>query len=294
MNYDYKIALATCHDVPNLFENERNLIPYLQKHGLEVETPIWNSRSVNWSQYDAVFIRNTWDYHTKIRAFTQWLLQLEMKNIMVFNPIEILLKNIHKFYLKDLERQGIDIVPTEFIMAKDRFNFESVFRKFNTDKIIIKPAKSAGAYHTTLWDISEKEGAKTEFEKLNSTHDLLIQPFQKEIIENGEWSLIFCNNEYSHAVIKNSKQGDFRVQKEFGGEYTLSTPPSWVIENGKKVIDTFAHQDLPYARVDGVISNDKFLLMELELIEPEMFLFEEQHIATFGNSILQCMEMVKS
>lgn len=290
---NYKIALATCYEVPNLFKTEQRLVPYLKEKGLEVETPIWNSRSVDWGQYDAVFIRNTWDYHTQVRAFTQWLLQLEIKNITVFNPIDILLKNVHKFYLKDLSRKGIDIVPTEFVMAKDSYDFDSIFQKFNTDKIIIKPAKSAGAYHTTLWDVAEKEGAKAEFQKLNNTHDLLIQPFQKEIVENGEWSLMFCNNEYSHAVIKHSKQGDFRVQEEFGGKYTLTTPPEWVIENGKKAIGAFAHQEVPYARVDGVISNDKFLLMELELIEPEMFLLEEQHVATFGDAILKCLEMVK-
>ncbi len=293
MDYNYKIALATCTDVPHLFKNEQKLVPYLQENGVEVDTPIWNSRSVDWSQYDAIFIRSTWDYHTQVRAFTQWLLQLEVERLTVFNPIDILMKNMHKFYLKDLERKGYDIVPTEFVMVHENFNFDTVFQTFNTDKIIIKPARSAGAYLTTLWEKSQLVEAKEEFLNLNKTHDLLIQPFQENILEEGEWSLMYCNNCFSHAVIKTSKEGDFRVQEEFGGEYQVVTPPEWVIEQGRKIVEAFAHQNLPYARVDGIISEDKFLLMELELIEPEMFLFNEEHVATFGDAILQNMAIVK-
>ncbi|MEO1654892.1 MAG: hypothetical protein AAFU64_15200, partial [Bacteroidota bacterium] len=107
----------------------------------------------------------------------------------------------------------------------------------------------------------------------------LLQKFLPEIKENGEWSLIFFNGRFSHAVQKKPKKGDFRVQEEYGGESLAQIPPSYLIREARNIIQLFAPDSL-YARVDGLDIQEAFYLMELELIEPELFL----HLHPQGHS----------
>jgi hypothetical protein len=99
----------------------------------------------------------------------------------------------------------------------------------------------------------------------------LVQKFMPEIVTVGEWSLVFFSGRYSHAVIKTPKSGDFRVQHDFGGEERAAEPPTRVLEDAVRVIEEIGSTPL-YSRVDGVESGGRLHLMELELIEPALFL----------------------
>ncbi len=282
-----RIALVTCQEVPKLYKYEQALVPHLQSLSYTVYTPIWDDFAIDWQQFDLVVIRNTWDYHTKLPKFLAWLQQLEKENIRVINPIEVLRRNAHKFYLRDLEQSGIPIVPTQFIDRGHSASVEKLFQAFQCNRIVMKPAASAGAYLTSQWERSHIAEAQEALDSLLHTHDALVQPFQSVIQEKGEWSLVFYYHRFSHAVIKRTKPGDFRVQEEHGGTYQLLEAPTTLVSSALEALASFSAKPLPYARVDGLIAEGTFLVMELELIEPELFLMEKQLLPAFGEMIAQ-------
>jgi glutathione synthase/RimK-type ligase-like ATP-grasp enzyme len=175
---------------------------------------------------------------------------------------------MHKFYLQQLQSKGIDVIPTIFI-NKGAFDLSIVIEK-GWDKVVIKPAVSAGAYLTRLFNIADIERVKNEMKDIGPQHDWLLQPYVPEVNVAGELSLLFFNKQYSHAVIKTPKQGDFRVQQQHGGITTAYTPDAGMLYIAQQIL-TQISDPLLYARVDGVVINGKFTLMELELVEPYLF-----------------------
>jgi hypothetical protein len=102
----------------------------------------------------------------------------------------------------------------------------------------------------------------------------MVQPLVGEIERDGEWSLVFFTGRYSHAVLKRPRAGDFRVQREHGGTLESVDPEPSVIAAAARTIAAIPFGDAPplYARVDGCLVGGALLLMELEVLEPELFL----------------------
>lgn len=265
-----KIALVTCEKYPRLIKDEENIINLFPGHGIHAEPVIWDDSSADWKAFDLIVIRNTWDYFNKFEEFQVWLNLLESLNAPVMNPIHIIKENMHKLYMKTLEEQGILIVPTHFVDKGARLNIESLINEKGWDKFIIKPAVSGGAKDTYLYSREETHTAQEVFESLISKKDMLIQKYMRNI-ESGEWSMMFFNNVYSHSIFKAPAPKDFRVQQEHGGSVKVEEAPAYIIEQAKALIRKQG-ENLLYARVDGVEEDGKFYLMELELIEPQLFL----------------------
>jgi glutathione synthase/RimK-type ligase-like ATP-grasp enzyme len=263
-----KIALLTCKNWPNAFEKEQALATEISKN-IDVDVVVWNDPSVNWASYDYLVFRTVWDYFEHPIEFTAWLETLEKLKIRTFNPLPIIKRNLHKFYLQDLERQGVDIIPTVFIPKNTDLDL-SFLKVKKWEKAVIKPAISAGSYWTTLFSQAEITTVEAQYKELALERDLLVQPFMPEIQTMGEVSLLFFQGKFSHSVLKKPKKGDFRIQSQFGGQYQTYEPDVSVIETAAHIIKTFGG-DLLYARVDGILKNGKFLLMELELIEPDLY-----------------------
>ncbi len=278
-----KIAIATCKEQPHLIPTEHYLLNTLAPIS-EVTPAIWNDSTLDWSSYDLVIIRSTWDYHEHLAEFENWLEHLAENDISVLNSVDIIKNNIHKFYLKGLEDNGLPIISTHFLKKENTSNFslKILCEEKSWDSIVVKPAVSCGAWHTyKLEGLSEIKQFSFPIE-----NDWLIQPFVTEIARQGEISLMFFNNRYSHAVVKKAKKGDFRVQEEFGGKAQMFFPPSQVISLAQKVVDYYKAQML-YSRVDGVITHEGFKIMEVELIEPELFLLDSTIQKNFKEAILQ-------
>ncbi|PSR14105.1 MAG: hypothetical protein C7N36_05325 [Bacteroidetes bacterium] len=91
-----------------------------------------------------------------------------------------------------------------------------------------------------------------------------------EIQSQGEISLLFFNGQFSHAILKKPQAHDFRVQSQFGGDYQIYHPAASLIDTAAHIVQIFGEQ-LLYARVDGILKAGKFLLMEVELIEPDLY-----------------------
>lgn len=258
-----KIAIATYNKLPDLTENDRLLIPIFEAKGHTIVPEIWDNPEVDWTTYDLVLIRSTWDYYLKPEAFKNWISKFENSKTRLINSPKIVLKNSHKFYLKELSEKGVNIIPTLF--SSDKIELQTTK---TWEKVVIKPAVSAGSHETEIF-----KTAKLSQEVLDTKigdGDWLIQPFLEEIKSAGEISMLFFGGEFSHAIQKVPKSGDFRVQKQFGAQYLNYEPTVELISIAKNIVE-IAGKESTYARIDGVMTQNGFLLMEVEMIEPDLF-----------------------
>ncbi|RYG21063.1 MAG: hypothetical protein EOO07_03585 [Chitinophagaceae bacterium] len=287
-----KIALVTYNDNGayhnQTTENEDDiLIKYLDTKSLTVEKVIWNNPSVNWQNYDLVIVKSPWDYFNLIADFYNWLTHLENKNVRLINPIKTIKWNADKHYLQDIAAAGLNVSPCIFLEKGEQVNLLDYFRKLNVDKLIVKPAVSGGSKNTFKVNVENVEAINLQLQSLLSAESFIVQPFLKEIEEDGEWSFLFFGGEFSHVLIKRAKAGDFRVQHVFGGTIHPQNPPKELVKKAQEYVNQFA-KDCLYARVDGVIVNEQFLLMELELIEPFLFLdTDKKSLANYYQALLK-------
>ena len=275
------IALVTYQDQgayhQTSVENEDDLlINFLNSRGLSVEKTIWNNQEVNWEKYDLVILKSPWDYFNLIEDFYEWLNLLKSKNVKVLNPADTLKWNADKHYLIDIEQAGLSVTPSIFLAKGTKANLQQYFKHFKVDTLICKPVVSGGSKNTFKITLNNLDEFEQKIDLLLSHEEFIIQPFLSEIETRGEWSFIFFGGNFSHALLKKVKANDFRVQTQFGGTIHLHTPLPSLLNSAQEYIDRFAKNCL-YARVDGAIVNDKFILMELELIEPFLFLETNPH-----------------
>jgi hypothetical protein len=268
-----KIALATSREVPTLTEDDRLLADELSRRGIAAEAALWDDGDVRWTQFDRVAIRSCWDYHRRPAEFLAWLDLLESERIPLWNPAALLRWNSHKSYLRDLEAAGLNVAPTAWVERGRSVSLSRLLEQRGWEAAVIKPAVSASAFRT--WRVSSHDAEDPRVERaldeLLAEGDVLVQPFLSEVARTGEWSLVFFAGEFSHAVLKQAAEGDFRVQSEFGGRVIEATPPPPVL-SGAREAAAKVRQPWAYARVDGVAENGLFTLMEMELIEPYLFL----------------------
>jgi hypothetical protein len=296
---------VTAHD-PTLTLDDQIFVTEMEKRGHQMKMLPWNTATdLDSFEDDAVFIiRSPWDYQMYPTEFRRWLDSMHTKGHRVLNHPSVIHWNLNKrAYLQELTSKGISIAPTIFTGSSYLLN-DAVFEALKTDEIVVKPEEGAGAWLT--FRIHKNDGWPAFVDKLRAlTEDysrffhlqivnespvitlsnMLIQPFLPEICEEGEWSLVYFGGNFSHGFLKkpNVKDGDFRVQEEHGGSLHLDEVPGWIAEEGRHLLElcfpatssasgsTDGH-DMPlYIRVDGCIVKNTFLLMELELFEPELY-----------------------
>ena len=284
-----KIALLTCEKLPELTKEDQLLIPELAKFNITATAVIWDDKNVDWNDFDYLIFRNTWDYFEKETEFNLWLDHIEQLGIKTLNSIDIIKKNKHKFYLREMETQGIKILPTIFMDKTDLLDLSKTIPS-HWKKAVIKPAFSAGSYQTKVFELADLQKINTEYKNIASEKELLLQEFMPEIQTLGETSFIFFNKKFSHAVNKKPLDGDFRIQVQFGGKYTLAQPNSGLIEKAEKIVDTFSGE-LLYARVDGIVIEDELHLMEVECIEPDLYFnLSEGSLQRFVSAIVDLIK----
>jgi glutathione synthase/RimK-type ligase-like ATP-grasp enzyme len=278
-----RIICATCETLRNLTEDDQALIRPLADRGIEASAGVWSDASFPWRSADAVLIRSCWDYHRRTREFLEWIKSLEKVDVRVWNSPNVIRWNTDKAYLRDLEAKGVPVIPT---LWPDRsVQLRETLQHLGWQKAVIKPRISASAYLTRVTSTEDANEAQPLFEDLLRGPGVMVQQFMVNVLTQGEWSLMFFGGEYSHGVIKTPKAGDFRVQHDHGGSERNAEPPAYVIEAAARAVQAVDTPPL-YARVDGVESNGQLLLMELELIEPALFLKSAPGAAeTFADSI---------
>ncbi|MBD3750530.1 MAG: hypothetical protein IE931_13655 [Sphingobacteriales bacterium] len=248
------------------------LLNFLIQKGYPIKEEIWTDETVVWENYTHAIIKSPWDYFDKYPTFLHWLKKLEDLGIQMLNPIEIIRWNSDKHYLKEIAEAGLKVTPTAFCEKDSQPKLSEYFQIFNQDELVIKPVVSGGSKNTLRFNRENAAQIENQIHQLLKDEAFMVQPFLKEIAENGEWSFLFFNGKYSHSILKKAKAGDFRVQHYLGGTIHPQQPSEEEIAQAQAYVDTFAKGCL-YARVDGAFMKDEFVLMELELIEPFLFLF---------------------
>ncbi|CAF1148273.1 unnamed protein product [Rotaria sp. Silwood1] len=274
-----KIACVTYENdiYASSIENEDIiLVQYLQEKDIDIKIEIWTDPDVNWKTYDLIILKSTWDYHYKIDQFYTWLTMLRCQNIRILNPYDIIKWNSDKHYLQHIADAGLNIIPTFWLKKNEKLDLIKYFKVLSTEKLVIKPSISASAVNTFVYNQDDIIQAIPKIDRLLQEQDFIIQPFMKEIQTMGEWSFIFFNGEFSHSVLKIPKSGDFRVQRSFGGIAHFKSAPNHLIQYVKEYVEIFA-KDCLFARIDGLDIGGQFFLMELELIEPYLFLSKDKN-----------------
>ncbi|QHL88843.1 hypothetical protein GU926_15975 [Nibribacter ruber] len=275
-----KLALVTysdLHSYGSLSSSEDSvLVDYLTSKGLDLTVEVWNDPAVNWQQYEVAILKSPWDYFNRIEEFMAWLDKIEGLGVRLLNPIDIVRWNTDKHYLLEIEKAGLPVVPSALLKRGTEINLEDLYTRFSTDKLIVKPTVSGGAKNTFIVTKEQAAAELPKIQELTATEDFLAQPFMPQIQEEGEWSFLFFGGKYSHTLLKSAKSGDFRVQHFFGGTIHPQMAPAHLLSQAQKLVDKFA-QGCLYARVDGIVVGEELQLMELELIEPFLFLHTNEH-----------------
>jgi glutathione synthase/RimK-type ligase-like ATP-grasp enzyme len=265
-----EIAFVTCDKYPALTSDDQLVTALLSQAGIRVIPAIWDQVQ-EWQRFDLIVIRSCWDYHLKLDLFLGWINQLDQQALPLFNPANVIKWNADKSYLRDLKNKQVDVTPTIWLKNDRGHDLNSILDELGWQRAVIKPAVSATALQTWVITRSQATAYQARLEEILIRCDALLQPFIEEIQHQGEWSFIFFNKAFSHAVLKRAQAGDFRVQEEYGGTATALSPPVSLIEQATEIVRSI-NEPLLFARVDGVEIGGKLVLMELELIEPALFL----------------------
>lgn len=265
------VALATSRAYPDLPADEQPLVAALRQAGHDARPAVWDDPTVPWSTAAAVVIRSCWDYHLAPQAFLAWLDGLEAAGVPVINPVPVIRRNLDKRYLLALAAAGCDTVPTVIVEPGQPADLASLLAERGWDDVVVKPCVSGGAHRTWRLATSEAPAWQEAFAATAAETGVMVQPFLPEILSDGEWSLVTFDRQVSHVVCKRAKAGDFRVQDLHGGTLAVQPlEPAW-----QAVADAILRHvegDLAYARLDGVRRDGRFLIMEVELIEPNLYL----------------------
>ncbi len=262
-----RVVLATCRPKPALTPGDALLAEALRRLGAAVTAAPWDS--VDPAREDGVVcLRSTWDYHLRWHEFRTWVRGFRTGG-RLWNPSATVLWNADKTYLRDLAAAGVALPRTAWFEPGTRPPVESLLEEWKVDRAVVKPRVSATAFGTHVVRRGHALGAG-DWAPLERSGSLL-QAFVPEIQSRGEVSLVFLGGTFSHAVLKRPVAGDFRVQADFGGTLAAATPAEALVAFGEAALAA-AGRPWVYARVDVVETEAGPVLMELELIEPDLFL----------------------
>lgn len=268
------IGLLTSERLPELAEDEEPLVRALIESGHEVLPIIWSGQ--NWAECDCLVFRNTWDYIHHFDEFLKFLDQVETSGLLTMNELGLIRSNLDKKYLKDLKSYGLPVVPTQYFNGQELANLlPEEWVQQHRGEFVLKPTISADSTHTFRGSLDELLCTAHSI-TLAKSFQWMLQPFLQSIIDEGEFSLIFFNGEPSHCVLKKVKSGDFRVQDTYGGTALEHSVANHLWTLGRQFLNALPRIPI-YARVDLVFWNEKPHLLELELVEPSLFLKTNPH-----------------
>lgn len=281
-----KVAFATYHELPRLTEDDRLVLEYLHRLGVETRAVLWNSDQARWEEFDSIILRSCWEYHLHPQAFSSWIEMLAGRGANLWNPPQVVRWNMDKAHLKGLSEAGVAVPEAVWVEKGALVDLESILEERGWQRAVVKPTVSMTAFQTWITTPARARSDQAGVEEILKRSGVMIQKFVDEVQTKGEWSFVFFRKTYSHAVLKRAKQGDFRVQNDFGGYLEEAAPAPALIEQAQRIIAS-VKDSLLYARVDGIEVDGTLVLMELELIDPVLFLSAAPHAPqSFADAIL--------
>lgn len=264
-----KIALATAARLPDGAADTTHLQRALADEGCSGGAVVWSDPDVDWSRYDLVVLHSPWDYTDDAGCFLDWLERAAKVSALV-NPPALVRWNANKSYLLDLASAGVPVVPSVVLDRGADASVEDLAERLGgRGDLVLKPAVGAGGRHVvrlpSLADVAEVARKK------HADQPCLVQSFQPAILTRGELSAICVDGAVTHVVLKSAGGGEFRIHERYGGR-TLAVPSEpWI---AAFVRDVLSALPIPgrVARVDFTVDGDSPILMEVEVIEPDLYL----------------------
>lgn len=236
----------------------------LERGGMTVEARRWDEPG-GLEDFDLVLPLVAWGYHFKQSHWAALLDRLESERAVTVNPVSLLRWNSDKRYLAELAMKGIPTVPTMLVDPLDERSLGAARERFGVE-LVIKPPISASAYGTY------RVGPDDHLPADVRGRSMMVQPFLQSIVDEGEYSLMLFDGEYSHSIVKRPRAGDYRTQPHLGGTEMACAIPDGALEVAKAALAA-APAPPAYARVDLIRLADGSLgVIELELIEPSLWL----------------------
>ncbi len=262
----------------NILTEDGLVVEALKRRGFTVTRKSWSDPEFDWSSTESIIFRTTWDYFNRYQEWQDWL-ERTSKLTKMINPFELVKWNMDKHYLQDLQQKGVHIPESRYIEVGEEVTLAKLFTETGWQNCILKPCVSGSSRHTYKVNPDNCDRLESTFQSLIAEEAMMLQPFQNDIIEKGEVSMMVMGGEFTHAVLKVAKPGDFRVQDDFGGTVHPYEPSSEEIAFAEKVIASCTPSPT-YARVDIIRDNNgELAVIELELIEPELWFRLTPHAA---------------
>lgn len=240
-------------------------------------------------QADGFLLQSVSGYYKEYPAFLELLARMDATGKPVINPTGLIRWNSDKRYLQSLEQQGISVIPTLWTDKPDMGLLTEAARR-GWHSVVAKPSISARAYHTVKFSSDDQTAWQRYMTMPPYKGMVMLQPFAEEILTEGEWSLIFLGGTFSHAVLKTAKSGDYRVQHTHGGSYHSATAPEALRRDAEAVFAALP-EPATYARIDGIQRNGRLMVMEVEVIEPFLYLLADDNaIAAYADALATTME----
>jgi glutathione synthase/RimK-type ligase-like ATP-grasp enzyme len=272
------VALVSCADKPDHEDDDAHLRAALDDRGQAFVTVAWDDPAVDWAGFAAALVRTTWDYHHRRAEFVAWAEACAARTLLL-NPPEIIRWNTDKRYLRQLEAAGLPLPETVWVEPDEDVDPVEVLRARGWSRGFMKPVVGANAVRTARFGPTDGEAARSALRAALSAGAMMLQPYLEGVESVGEMSGLWIDGAYAHGVRKVPKPGDWRVQDDWGARdepYALTADERAL---GEAVIGVAQAQlvdparPLLYARVDFLRDADgQPRLMELELVEPSLFL----------------------
>ena len=259
-----ELRIATCRPLPEPDHDEDLLLEALVRAGVCPHMAAWHDPDEAWDEAIPTVIRSTWDYIHDVDGFVAWT-----QNVAgpLWNSAGVIAANTHKRYLLDLAAAGIAVTPT-VLVPRGPADLAAIGEQRGWDDVVVKPAVGASSFGALRCRAGGTDG-QAHLDDLLTRTDVLVQPYLTSVDGSGERALVWIDGEFTHAVRKSPRFSG-------GDEHVSGAIPITDDERalGERVM---AHVggELLYARVD--IARDVHevpLVMELELIEPSLFLMQ--------------------
>jgi glutathione synthase/RimK-type ligase-like ATP-grasp enzyme len=287
MTASRSIVLVTCERWPNLYASDQALADELAARGHTVRVRSWNGAPVTaFAEAETVVLRANWDFHHDLSGFTAWLAAVECSDAVLLNPAPLVRDYLDKSYLTRLQRLGLPTPATLLIEDLDDTEVDRWLEEHSINRLVLKPAWGASGHGVELISIDELDVARNRWRSETDRRHVIVQEFAPAI-HDGERSLVFFEGTYSHALLRSTGSGEFRINSKYGGTMSLATDiDASMIELGERVAATFS-VPATYARIDMVGRGDDLVLMEVEVNEPALGLdLAPGSAAAFADAIL--------
>jgi glutathione synthase/RimK-type ligase-like ATP-grasp enzyme len=265
-----QLRIATCRPLPESDVDEDLLLAALAARGVQARMAAWRGGAEDWDAPVPTLVRSTWDYIHDLPAFRQWIGRAA-RAAPLWNPADVLLGNLHKRYLLELQQRGVPTVPTELVAAGSSPSFAALLATRGWQEVVVKPAVGAGSFETHRVRHGALDHGAAVLSRLVADRDVLIQPYLPSVERYGERAMVWIDGEFTHAVRKTPRFAD-------GVEQVSESLPLTAAERalGTAALAPLAGR-LVYARVDIALDEQgQPQVMELELVEPSLFLLQER------------------